>query len=107
MKLFPKTAHRIVGIELLGEIFVRRKSYRHWTLSFATDEHRSNTDKNNFSINLRKSVSIRGFLRGHLHELDSCTVGISDVDNALACVRPRLERLRFAGSFPAGRGDLF
>src|SRR5207245_11634978 len=107
MKLFPKTAHRILGIELLGEIFVSRKSYRHWTLSFATDEHRSNTDKNNFSINLRKSVSIRGFLRGLLHQLDGGAVGISDVDNALACVRPRLDRLRSAGGFPTACGNLF
>src|SRR5947208_7212291 len=93
MKLFPKTAHRIVGIELLGEIFVRRKSYRHWTLSFATDEHRSNTDKNDFSINLRKSVSIRGFLRGLLHQLDGGAVGHWNVDNMLAGVRFEVKRL--------------
>src|SRR5207244_3412976 len=107
MKSFAEAAERILGIELLREIFVRRKSYRHWTLSFATDEHRSNTDKNNFSINLRKSVSIRGFLRGLLHQLDGGAVGISNVDNALACVRPRLERLRFAGCSPTGCGNLF
>src|SRR5438132_11708427 len=107
MKFIAERTQGILGIELLREIFVRRKSYRHWTLSFATDEHRSNTDKNNFSINLRKSVSIRGFLRGLLHQLDGGAVGISNVDNALACVRPRLERLRFAGGFPAGCGNLF
>ena len=41
----------------------------------------------------------------HLHELDSCTVGISDVDNALARVRTGFESLRFAADFPAGRRD--
>ena len=41
----------------------------------------------------------------HLHELDSCTVGISNVDNALARVRTGFESLRFAADFPAGRRD--
>src|SRR5712691_9620767 len=103
MKFIAERTQRILGIELLSEIFVRRKSYRHWTLSFTTDEHRSNTDKNNFSINLRKSVSIRGFLRGLLHQLDGGAVGIANIDHALARVRTCFQRLRFAGSFPAGR----
>src|SRR6184192_1508259 len=99
MKFIPDLAKRILGIELICEFFVSGKSHRHFTLSFATDEHRSNTDKNNFSLNLRKSVSIRGSLRGLLHEFDRCAVGIAHVNDALAGIRADAERLRFAGSF--------
>src|SRR5437667_2982655 len=107
MKFIAERTQGILGIELLREIFVRRKSYRHWALSFATDEHRSNTDKNNFSINLRKSVSIRGFLRGLLHQLDCGSVRVANVDDALASVRTARQHLRLARGFPTGRGNLF
>jgi hypothetical protein len=43
----------------------------------------------------------------HLHELDGGTVGISNVDNALACVRTGFERLRFAGCSPTGCDNFF
>src|ERR1700676_3710647 len=41
----------------------------------------------------------------NLHELDGCSIGVTDIDHALPGVWSRLESLRFAGRFPTGRCD--
>ena len=38
-----------------------------------------------------------------LHELDCCSIGVANVDNALAGIRACLECLRFANGLPTGR----
>src|SRR5256885_13351505 len=85
MKFVAERTQRILGIELLGETFLSGKSHR-------TREQRSED---------------RSQMSRHLHELDSCTIGIANIDNALACVRTGFESLRFAGGFPTGRGNFF
>lgn len=48
----------------------------------------------------RRAINLLG---RWLHELDSCAIGVSDIDNTLPSIRAGLERLRFASRFPAGR----
>jgi len=45
------------------------------------------------------------FIRGRLHELDGCPVGVANIDNALPSVRTGLEDLRLAHGAPTGRCD--
>src|SRR5947209_17666506 len=85
MKFFPEMTQRILGIKLLSEIFVCGKLHK--------------------GIHLLNSYF--SLCQRHLHELDGGTVGISDVDNALACVRTGFERLRFAGCSPTGCDNFF
>ena len=52
-----------------------------------------------------EGVDDQSFLLGRLHEFDSSSIGVANIDHTFPGVRTRAESLRFAGGAPAGGGD--
>ena len=53
-------------------------------------------------MTILSSIAIT-FVRGRLHELDCCPIGVANVDNPLPGIWARLEDLRLARRAPTGR----
>jgi hypothetical protein len=90
---------RILGIELTREIFVGGK--RIWKPESHDELLKQESRKKNPDVGKICGRSI--FVRGRLHELDCCPIGIANVDNALPGIWARLEDLRLADRAPTGR----